>query len=153
MSPPVGVSKPAIIIRVVVFPDPSDHRLVEIADDGVTLTWKDYSDASRIKHMTLAPVEFIRRFLLHVLPDGFQRIRSCQRQSKGKTRSHPPAAASATADRNQRRCHSDDRTGRLRGIRSEDEWQPTCPECGGEMEIVETLAKARRNGGPQIDMS
>jgi hypothetical protein len=36
---------------------------------------------------------------------------------------------------------------------TEHERQPTCPECGGEIEIVETLAKARRNGGPQIDTS
>jgi len=41
----------------------------------VTFTWKDYSDGSRIKLMTLAPGEFICRFLLHVLPEGFQRIR------------------------------------------------------------------------------
>jgi hypothetical protein len=53
----------------------SDHRLVDVTDDSVTFTWKDYRDGSQIKHMTLAPAEFIRRFLLHVLPDGFQRIR------------------------------------------------------------------------------
>jgi hypothetical protein len=53
----------------------SDHRLVEVTDDHIAFTWKDYRDGSRIKHMTLEPPEFIRRFFLHVLPDGFQRIR------------------------------------------------------------------------------
>jgi hypothetical protein len=53
----------------------SDHRLVKVTDDHVTFTWKDYRDSSCIKPMTLSPVEFMRCFLLHVLPDGFQRIR------------------------------------------------------------------------------
>jgi hypothetical protein len=53
----------------------SDYRLVEVTDDHVAFTWKDYSDESCIKLMKLLPLEFIRRFLLHVLPDGFQRIR------------------------------------------------------------------------------
>ena len=53
----------------------SNHRLVDATDDQVTFTWKDYRHEARISRMTLAPDEFIRRFLLHVLPDGFQRIR------------------------------------------------------------------------------
>ncbi len=38
--------------------------------------WRDYADGNKIKIMTLTPHEFIRRFLQHVLPDGFMRIRS-----------------------------------------------------------------------------
>jgi hypothetical protein len=53
----------------------SDHRLVDVADDHVTFTWKDYRHEASIALMTLSPAEFMRRFLLHVLPDGFQRIR------------------------------------------------------------------------------
>jgi len=41
----------------------------------VSFLWKDYADASKIKPMTLDAVEFIRRFLLHILPAGFVRIR------------------------------------------------------------------------------
>jgi len=45
-------------------------------DDGkVSFRWKDYRDSSRQKTMTLKAGEFIRRFLIHVLPDGFHRIR------------------------------------------------------------------------------
>jgi hypothetical protein len=57
------------------FRESSTARVNAITESCVTFTWKDYSDGSRIKHMTLSPAEFIRRFLLHVLPDGFQRIR------------------------------------------------------------------------------
>ena len=53
----------------------SNHRIVAFADGQVTFSWKDYSDDGRKKFMTLEAVEFLRRFLLHVLPTGFVRIR------------------------------------------------------------------------------
>jgi hypothetical protein len=53
----------------------ANHRLVDIADGRITFTWKDYRHAGRLARMTLAAHEFIRRFLLHVLPDSFPRIR------------------------------------------------------------------------------
>jgi putative transposase len=52
----------------------ANQRLVAIADGQVSFRWKDYRDG-RQKTMTLTATEFIRRFLLHVLPDGFHRIR------------------------------------------------------------------------------
>jgi hypothetical protein len=53
----------------------SNHRIVNVADGKVTFTVKDYKDGARRKTMTLSAVEFLRRFLLHVLPKGFVRIR------------------------------------------------------------------------------
>jgi hypothetical protein len=53
----------------------SNDRLIGVDDDKVRFRWKDYRNANRQKTMTLGANEFIRRFLLHVLPDGFQRIR------------------------------------------------------------------------------
>ncbi|HUN87134.1 MAG TPA: IS91 family transposase [Terracidiphilus sp.] len=53
----------------------SNNRLVCIDDSRVQFHWKDYRDHSRVKIMDLDAEEFIRRFLLHVLPEGFQRIR------------------------------------------------------------------------------
>jgi hypothetical protein len=53
----------------------SNNRLLDINDGKVQFRWKDYRDSNRHKTMTLGADEFIRRFLLHVLPDGFQRIR------------------------------------------------------------------------------
>ena len=53
----------------------SNNRLIDFAEDQVRFHWKDYRHESQSKVMQLAAEEFIRRFLLHVLPSGFQRIR------------------------------------------------------------------------------
>jgi Putative transposase/Transposase zinc-binding domain len=53
----------------------SNERLVRHADGAVHFRWKDYADGGRAKVMMLAAEEFIRRFLLHVVPSGFVRIR------------------------------------------------------------------------------
>jgi hypothetical protein len=53
----------------------SNHRLIELKNGQVTFSYKDYKHEQRQKVMTLSADEFLRRFLLHVLPDGFQRIR------------------------------------------------------------------------------
>lgn len=53
----------------------SNNRLLNIEQGKVTFQWKDYRHHAKQKTMTLEAEEFIRRFLLHVLPDGFQRIR------------------------------------------------------------------------------
>jgi hypothetical protein len=53
----------------------SNHRLLDLADGQVSFRYKDYRHEAQQKVMTLAAEEFIRRFLLHVLPTGFQRIR------------------------------------------------------------------------------
>ena len=53
----------------------SNNRLLDIAEGKVTFRYKDYRHDSQLKTMTLEAEEFIRRFLLHVLPEGFQRIR------------------------------------------------------------------------------
>src|SRR5258706_5868796 len=53
----------------------SNSRLLSLENGRVTFAWKDYADRSQSKTITLDAVEFIRRFLLHVLPSGFVRIR------------------------------------------------------------------------------
>jgi hypothetical protein len=53
----------------------SNYRLIAIENDQVHFHWKDYTDGNRPKTMALAGVEFVRRFLLHVVPSGFVRIR------------------------------------------------------------------------------
>jgi hypothetical protein len=53
----------------------SNNRLLDIAEGKVTFRYKDYRHEAQQKTMTLQAEEFIRRFLLHVLPEGFQRIR------------------------------------------------------------------------------
>lgn len=53
----------------------SNNRLLDIENDQVKFKWKDYKQGDQIKTMTVSADEFIRRFLLHVLPNRFQRIR------------------------------------------------------------------------------
>jgi len=53
----------------------SNARLVSVTDEHIAFRWKDYRHDGKAKVMTLEPFEFIRRFLLHALPDGFHRIR------------------------------------------------------------------------------
>jgi hypothetical protein len=66
----------------------SNSRLLSMDDGKVRFRWKDYRDGNRPKTMTLDGGEFMRRFLIHVLPDGFHRIRyfgflgNCQRARK-----------------------------------------------------------------------
>jgi hypothetical protein len=66
----------------------SNNRLMSLGDGKVSFRWKDYRDGNRQKTMTLNGGEFIRRFLIHVLPDGFHRIRyygflgNCHRAAK-----------------------------------------------------------------------
>jgi len=115
----------------------SNHRLVALSDGGVTFTWRDYRDAAKIKPMTLAADEFIRRFLLHVLPDGFQRIRHYGFLANGHRRNKLalirglittiPAAAEGAS-----------REGEQKQIKEPPE-QQRCPCCGGRMMIIEIL--------------
>src|SRR5271168_4790776 len=66
----------------------SNNRLVSMDNGKVRFRWKDYRNDNRQKSMTLSAEEFIRRFLIHVLPDGFHRIRyfgflgNCHRAQK-----------------------------------------------------------------------
>ena len=53
----------------------SNHRLVAVTDDSVSFRWKDYRHGSHIRTLTVDVDEFLRRFLLHVLPKRFVRIR------------------------------------------------------------------------------
>jgi hypothetical protein len=53
----------------------SHHRLLAFDNDQVTFLWKDYAHGNKKKRMTLSSQEFLRRFLLHILPRGFVGIR------------------------------------------------------------------------------
>jgi len=53
----------------------SNNRILELKDGLVTFSWRDYSDNNMVKSLTVTAMEFIRRFMLHVLPSGFRKIR------------------------------------------------------------------------------
>jgi hypothetical protein len=62
----------------------SNQRILSFSDHKVTFRWRDYSDGDRVKVSTIDGIEFLRRFLLHVLPDRFVRIRYFGFMANGK---------------------------------------------------------------------
>ena len=119
----------------------SNARLIVLNEKDVTFKWKDYriKGRDRRKTMTLDAHEFIRRFLLHVLPSGFHRIRhygliagAVRAQNIERARQLLAAAENAP----QPSCEA--------GSRAEDVSPARrCPCCGGRMIIVETFEGAR----------
>ncbi len=115
----------------------ANSRLIAFDHKGVTFRWKDYraKGPERQKVMTLATDEFIRRFLIHVLPQGFHRIRHYGLFANGGRAENLARAREllqVPAPRDQREADSqvDDRGETLK--------QP-CPSCGGPMVIIETF--------------
>jgi hypothetical protein len=114
----------------------SNRRLIALDDNSVTFKWKDYriEGRERYKVMTLATHEFIRRFLIHVLPDGFHRIRYYGLFAS-TTRAENIARARKLIAVPKPQSNAADKT----------EEPPTpehpCPCCGGRMIIIETFAR------------
>jgi len=130
----------------------ANHRLVDFAAGEVAFRWKDYRHQSRHKVMRLAAPEFVRRFLLHVLPPGFQRIRHygllANRHRAAKLArcrqllaAPAPVVTLAAAPLDYR-----DRYQQLTGKSLRD-----CPQCGqGHMVCIDTfLPGALPRGPPQ----
>jgi hypothetical protein len=118
----------------------SNRRLVALDERGVTFRWKDYRAKGRTRHktMTLSPEEFMRRFLLHVLPDGFHRIRHYgllanvgRRENLARIRNlltvSSPVNAANQADEP--------------ALSPAEPPTFVCPCCGAAMIVIETLAR------------
>jgi hypothetical protein len=113
----------------------SNQRLIAYDATGVTFRYKDYrrEGPERQRVMTLAPHEFLRRFLLHVLPHGFHRIRhygllaSSARKADIAHARELLAVAPAPPEPVEPPEALD--------------WLPPCPCCGGRMRIIETFER------------
>jgi hypothetical protein len=113
----------------------SNHRLVSLVDDKVTFRWRDSAHKNKKRLLTLHVDEFLRRFLLHVLPRGFVRIRHfgfLASRRRGALvplcKQLLPVSSPATMPAS---THSDTRSNPA------PLW--TCPRCGGTMVVVERL--------------
>jgi Putative transposase len=118
----------------------SNNRLIALDDNSVTFKWKDYrlEGPERYKVMTLATHEFIRRFLIHVLPSGFHRIRyyglfASSKRADNIARAREllavpllPIEAIKAASTN---------------VDEPQTPQHPCPCCGGRMSIIETFQR------------
>jgi Putative transposase/Transposase zinc-binding domain len=132
----------------------SNDRLIGIDDGKVRFRWKDYRNGNRPKTMALTANEFIRRFLLHVLPEGFQRIRyygflghRCREQKLARCRQllampqpQPSAREPATDYR--------DRYQDITGISLTE-----CPACHHRRMLVVEVIKAIKPCPPICDTS
>ena len=112
----------------------SNRRLLSMENGRVTFEWKDYAGGNKTRTMTLDAVEFIRRFLLHILPGGFVRIRQfgfLANRSRGKKLERcrellgaPPASAKTAIVAN-------------RESRADEQDRKLCPVCGiGHMILI-----------------
>jgi hypothetical protein len=112
----------------------ANSRLIACDQQGVTFKWKDYriEGRDRYKQMTLATFEFIRRFLIHVLPRGFHRIRHYGLFAKGACAGNIARArellAVAKLEANPTAA-------------AVDANKPACPCCGGRMIVIEVFAR------------
>src|SRR6266852_6001028 len=118
----------------------SNSRLISVDDAGVTFKWKDYraDGRDRQKVMTLATGEFIRRFLIHVLPHGFHRIRHYGLLASG-TRAGNVARARRLLDVPAAQPEAGD-TNCAEANEPKPPAHP-CPCCGGRMVIIERFER------------
>ena len=130
----------------------ANSRLLSLDDRGVTFKWKDYrkKGQNRQRQMTLTCNEFIRRFLLHVLPSGFHRIRHYGLISNTGRKKHLAQA------RELLMCQEPDTP----TDKAKDGVEPAgngdmpattvCPNCGGPMIIIEVFARGQLPRAPPI---
>ncbi len=125
----------------------SNSRLIALDEAGVTFKWKDYriKGRDRLKTMTLNAAEFIRRFLLHVLPSGFHRIRhyglfAGTVRARNVERARQLLAASEVSPQSAH-AEADSETETPLPARR-------CPCCGGRMIIIEMFEGPRPARSP-----
>lgn len=120
----------------------SNRRLLALENGQVSFAWKDYRDQGKDKVMTLAAEEFIRRFLQHALPPGFQRIRyygflaNCHRQAKLALCRQLLATACSVLLPSPQACQD-----LLQALTQRDQ---RCPQCGlGRLVVIQCLSPVR----------
>jgi len=122
----------------------SNSRLLAMDEHGVTFRWKDYRAKGRTRHkiMTLAPEEFMRRFLLHVLPPGFHRIRHYGLLANSARTANLALARALLKDATAPSVNPDNAdTGAAPACF-------VCPQCGAPMFIVETFLRGHTIRAP-----
>ena len=127
----------------------SNHRLVGMDAETVSFRWKDYADANAAKTMTLGGVEFVRRFLQHVLPGGFVRIRHfgflanrCRDEKLALCRTllGTPSSTTPPDDSALETQAADENGGHDTSTATES--RRCCPACGvGRMIVVEVIPR------------
>jgi len=130
----------------------ANSRLLALDERGVTFKWKDYRAKERYRHktMTLAADEFIRRFLLHVLPSGFHRIRhyglfANTTRKDNLVRARKLLMNECTEAPTDAAANDGDSADRGNG---EESATYVCPNCGAAMIIIETFERGQLPRAP-----
>jgi hypothetical protein len=111
----------------------SNHRLLSVADGKVTFRWKDYAHGGKQRKMTVTAEEFLRRFLLHVLPRWFVRIRFSGFLANRRRRQLLPLCRQLLEDS----PHPSSPISGTTDVKPLSGW--LCPHCGGTMAVIEKL--------------
>ncbi len=123
----------------------ANSRLISLDDQGVTFRWKDYraKGLTRYKTMMLSADEFIRRFLLHVLPAGFHRIRHYGLIANIGRRNNLARARELlmeiAAPKDDEPTPDSDRSSVAADHGLADKPTYVCPDCGAPMTIIDTF--------------
>jgi len=128
----------------------ANSRLLALEAGNVRFTWKDYRKDGVTKVMTLDATEFIRRFLLHTLPDGFHRIRHYGFLANGDrhdnlARCRRLIAREAAATPDQPHAVVDPPASDQAPIHCD---ATRCPDCGGFMRRIALVPRAPRHTNP-----
>src|SRR5271166_751796 len=115
----------------------SNHRLISLADDQVTFRWRDSAHHNEQKLMTLSLDEFLRRFLLHLLPKGFVRIRHFGFLANRQRSTLLPLCFQLLPST------PGPQTGQDSSAAQEPRPVWRCPKCGGPMVVLERLTAAQ----------
>lgn len=124
----------------------ANSRLTRLADNKVSFTWKDYRHHGKTKVMTLEAGEFIRRFLLHAVPDGFHRIRHVGFLANGHRTAKLALCRTLLAAPTPQ--PSTPETYRERHRRLTGHALDVCPDCGGPMQERGPLPRRPPPQGP-----
>jgi len=103
----------------------SNQRILSMDNGKVTFRWRDYADGNKQKVMTLSAEEFIRRFLMHVLPNGFSKIRHYGFLSSRGKQKHLITCKLQTASFQIKRLSTDELLEKILGRKPS-----LCPDCG-----------------------
>src|SRR6476659_9137875 len=119
----------------------ANSRLLSLADGKIRFTWKDYRADGKTKVMTLDADEFIRRFLLHALPDGFHRIRYYGFFANGH-RGDNLALCRRLLDAHHATANSELAAGHAKNDRQSSACDVLiCPDCGGTMRRIAAVPR------------
>jgi len=125
----------------------SNSRLVSVHDGKVTFRWKDYTQQSRQRTMTIATVDFIRRFLLHVLPKGFVRIRHYGFLANRIRKEKLALCRRLLCAVETKHVSNDEAGGKTANEQDHYETAQRCPVCGeGRLIHVEAIKPQRMRG-------